>query len=80
MTGEAWDYENWAAGEANNGMGGTQHWLHYWPELGLFDDMENRWVMDSYVVEYSVPEPGTLLLLGAGLLGIGTRRRLKAKT
>ena len=36
---------------------------------GLWDDMDNRSIMKGYVVEY-VPEPGTVLLLGAGLLGL----------
>lgn len=79
VTGEKWSYENWEVGEPNNGAGGTQHYLHYWRTPGNFDDMENRRVMDSFVVEYSVPEPGTLLLLGMGLFGIGIRRRMKAR-
>ena len=29
VTGETWDYTNWAAGEPNNGVGGTQHYLHF---------------------------------------------------
>ena len=56
-----------------------QHYLHYWPYPGWFDDMENRAVMDSFVVEYSVPEPGTLGLLGLGLLGLGLTRRSNVK-
>lgn len=78
VTGEAWDYTNWEVGEPNNGVGGTQHYLHYWRVPGMWDDMENRRVMDSFVVEYSVvSEPGILALLGFGLLVFGfTHRRM----
>lgn len=75
VTGEEW-WDNWYFGEPNNGVGGTQHYLHYWASPGWFDDMENRAVMDSFVVEYSVPEPGTLGLLGLGLLGLALIRRI----
>lgn len=76
VTGEIWDYTNWEVGEPNNGVGGTQHYLHYWRTPGMWDDMENRRVMDSFVVEFSaVSEPGTLALLGFGLLLLGFARR-----
>lgn len=32
----------------------------------------------AYVVEYDIPEPGTLVLFGAGLLGLGVARRFKS--
>ncbi len=79
VTGEAWwddDGAAWAPGEPNNGVGGSQHYLHYWPDAGQFDDMENRNIMIGYVIEYeSVSEPGTLALLGIGLLCLGLGRR-----
>lgn len=78
VSGETWWDGNgsaWWLGEPNNGASGTQHYLHYWPYPGWFDDMENRPVMDSFVVEYSVPEPGTLALLALGLLSLAFTRR-----
>ena len=81
VTGETWDYTNWEVGEPNNGVGGTQHYLHYWRVPGMWDDMENRRVMDSFVVEYSVvSEPGILALLGFGLLAFGFMHRRRAAT
>jgi hypothetical protein len=80
-SGDTWEELNlWQPGEPNNGMGGTQDYLHFWATNGKWDDMENRDTMKGYVVEYTsnpVPVPPTLVLLGCGLLGFaGVRRRI----
>jgi hypothetical protein len=80
VTGETWDYTNWyAPWEPNNGVGGTQHYLHYWPDDGFWDDMHNGAYMSGYVVEFEpVPEPGTFVLFGFGIAGlVGMRKRFK---
>jgi hypothetical protein len=85
VTGEAWDYAPWHPNEPNNGVGGTQHYLHYWDtDSGEWDDMDNRQHMAGYIVEYEDygnpipgPEPTTMFLLGAGMIGIaGFRKKL----
>ena len=78
VTGETWDYKNWAPGEPNDAYGkaseqhlavwsawGTERWL--WNDEGYLPNIK------GYIAEtsHSVPEPTMLSLCFAGFLAIG---------
>jgi hypothetical protein len=70
VTGESWGpYTNWAVGEPSN-MG--EDGLILWPD-GTWNDGYRAGANGWYIVEYSVPEPATLLLFGLG--GLILRRK-----
>jgi hypothetical protein len=49
-----------------------------WSGMNLQSLADESWAIDNLVVT-AVPEPGTLALLGVGLLGLGLTRRRKLK-
>ncbi len=64
VTGEAWSYTNWNAGEPNDGGGfdesdHSEQYLEMYSS-GVWNDIYNNYTRNGYVIEYSVPELNTM--------------------
>ncbi len=87
ITGETWDYNNWASGEPNNLASGREDKLefHGYSSGGTFtgqwnDELSTNILSSGYVVEYSpVPIPPAITLFAStlGLMGVVGWRRKK---
>jgi hypothetical protein len=82
-SGDPWGYTNWASGEPNNGWGAEDYLFFqgaHTSKAPTWNDAEgtNLGTVESghilgYVIEYTVPEPSTLVLLGVGIAGLLVR-------
>ena len=81
VTGETWDYTNWAMNQPDNALDGQD--FAKFTSGGTWDDYGGPWDAPSssqpatIIVENTVPEPATLLLLGLGSLALRRKRRTK---
>ena len=82
VTGEAWYYTNWAAGEPNDwgGIFGAENYLGFRRSDGTWNDLPNQGdggATFSYVIEFgAVPAPSAASLIAlAGLTARGRRRK-----
>lgn len=80
ITGETWGYENFNPLGANSGTDLQMWWLpQSSPTYGVEHGTWNAQVAGNdagsrtYIVEYDVPEPATLMLFATGLLALARR-------